>query len=89
MLGSGDEIGPITALLLADNGYGASNPPEWLENLQPQVALLSVALNDQAGRPDDELMDTLVDYTLLRTDQNGWIQLSTDGEQLWVEVVRW
>ena len=27
-------------------------------------------------------------YTLLRTDRNGWIQLSTDGEQLWVEVER-
>jgi hypothetical protein len=27
-------------------------------------------------------------YTLLRTDRNGWIQLSTDGEQLWIEVER-
>ena len=30
----------------------------------------------------------LVGYTLLRTDQNGWIELATDGEQLWVEVER-
>jgi hypothetical protein len=28
-------------------------------------------------------------YTLLRTDRNGWIELSTDGEQMWVEVERW
>jgi hypothetical protein len=26
--------------------------------------------------------------TLLRTDQNGWIELSTDGERMWVEVER-
>ena len=24
--------------------------------------------------------------TLLRTDRNGWITLSTDGTQLWVDV---
>jgi len=25
-------------------------------------------------------------YTLLRTDQNGWIEVSTDGEKMWVET---
>jgi hypothetical protein len=25
-------------------------------------------------------------YTILRTDRSGWIELSTDGEQMWVEV---
>jgi len=87
-LNYGRDIGPVTSLLLADNGYAASNPPDWIENLNPQVVLLSVALTDKDGRPDNELLDSLVDYTLLRTDQNGWIQLSTDGEQLWVEVER-
>jgi hypothetical protein len=27
-------------------------------------------------------------YAVLRTDRNGWIELSTDGEQMWVEVER-
>jgi len=27
-------------------------------------------------------------YNLLRTDRNGWIELATDGEQLWVEVAQ-
>jgi hypothetical protein len=27
-------------------------------------------------------------YTLLRTDRNGWIQISTDGERMWVEAER-
>jgi hypothetical protein len=26
--------------------------------------------------------------TLLRTDRNGWIDLSKDWEQMWVEVER-
>jgi len=87
-LSYGRDIGPVTSLLLADNGYAASNPPEWIENLKPQVMLVSAALNDGGGRPDDELLVTLVDYTLLRIDQNGWIQLGTDGEELWIDVDR-
>jgi beta-lactamase superfamily II metal-dependent hydrolase len=35
-----------------------------------------------------ETLDTLSSYSLLRTDQNGWIQVATDGQQMWVEVRR-
>jgi hypothetical protein len=27
-------------------------------------------------------------YILLRTDRDGWIELATDGEQMWVQVER-
>ena len=33
-----------------------------------------------------EMLQAVQDYTLLRNDRNCWIQLSMDGEQLWVEV---
>ena len=33
-----------------------------------------------------ETLEAVAGYTLLRTDQNGWIELSSDGQQLWVEV---
>ena len=36
----------------------------------------------QAGLP---VLD-LPGYPLLRTDQSGWIEVSTDGKQMWVEV---
>jgi hypothetical protein len=38
----GRQIGPVTALLLADGGYAPSNPPEWIAALR-RVLLLSVA----------------------------------------------
>jgi beta-lactamase superfamily II metal-dependent hydrolase len=84
----GRRIGPVSALLLADQGYAPSNPPEWIAALHPQVLLLSVAGGDQDGRPDRETLEAAQGYTLLRTDQNGWIELTTNGEQLWVEVER-
>ena len=85
-LGYGRGIGPVTALLLADGGYAPSNPPQWIANLRPQVVLLSVAAGNREGLPSPETLQTIQGYTLLRTDQNGWIELTTDGEQLWVEA---
>ena len=38
--------------------------------------------------PSLETLQVLEGYTLLRTDENGWIELTTDGEQMWVEVER-
>ncbi|MBN2502972.1 MAG: ComEC/Rec2 family competence protein [Anaerolineales bacterium] len=84
----GKEIGPVTALLLADNGYAPLNPPQWIANLNPGVVLLSVEAGDYDGLPSPETLETVAAYNLLRTDQNGWLHLSTDGEQLWVEVER-
>ena len=86
-------LSTVTALLLADSGYAPANPPQWIEVLHPEVlhpevVLLSVAPGDREGRPSPETLETLQGYTLLRTDRNGWIELSTDGEQMWVEVER-
>jgi beta-lactamase superfamily II metal-dependent hydrolase len=84
----GEGIGRVTILLLADNGYAPLNPPEWIANLNPRLVLLSVAAGDQDGLPDKEVLETLRDTTLLRTDQNGWVHFTTDGRQMWVEVER-
>ncbi|MBW8012141.1 MAG: DUF4131 domain-containing protein [Chloroflexi bacterium] len=87
-LGMGRDIGRVTALLLADNGFAPINPPEWIANLNPRLVLLSVAAGDYSGLPSPETLAALDGYTLLSTDQNGWINLSTDGKQMWVEVER-
>jgi hypothetical protein len=33
-----------------------------------------------------QVLEALQGYTLLRTSRNGWIELTMDGEQMWVEV---
>jgi hypothetical protein len=47
---------------------------------------LSLSVGDRDGRLDGPLLAATEGYTLLRTDQNGWIELTTDGEQMWVGV---
>jgi competence protein ComEC len=87
-LRNGASIGPVNVLLLADSGYAASNPPEWLANLNPELVLLSVDAADEFGMPDSEVLESVKDYDLLRTDRNGWIDITTDGSQMWVNVER-
>jgi beta-lactamase superfamily II metal-dependent hydrolase len=79
---------PVEALLLAENGLAALNPPEWIGKLRPQVVLLSASADDPRSQPDPETLQAVEGYTLLRTDHNGWIVLSTDGERMWVEAER-
>jgi competence protein ComEC len=62
--------------------------PEWIANLNPELVLLSVDPADENGMPDSEVLESVKDFELLRTDQNGWIEITTDGTQMWVNVER-
>ena len=84
----GNAIGKVDVLLLAESGYAPGNPPDIFENLNPQLVILSVAAGDLDGLPSQETLDALEGYSLLRTDRNGWIDVSTDGTGMWVSVER-
>jgi beta-lactamase superfamily II metal-dependent hydrolase len=77
---------PVLALLLASSSAAGLTPPEWLQAWNPQLVLLSVGAGGRRARPAPEVLQALQGYTLLRTDQNRWVELSTDREQMWVEV---
>jgi competence protein ComEC len=82
------EIDKVDVLLLADSGYAPSNPPDILENLKPQLVVLSVEAGDKDGLPSQEVLDSLDGYSLLRTDRSGWITVTTDGDTMRVDVER-
>jgi competence protein ComEC len=84
----GKEIGAVDVLLLADSGYAPLNEAGWLANLEPQVFILSVSAADPFGLPDESVLALTAGRTLLRTDRNGWIEVTTDGLDFWVEVER-
>jgi len=84
----GKKIDPVDVLLLADSGYAASNPKDWIVSLNPQLIVLSVAAGDPDGLPSAETLDAAGGYSLLRTDRSGWITVTTDGNEMQVEVER-
>jgi competence protein ComEC len=87
-LGFGEEVGEVNLLLLADAGYALLNPPEWIDFLNPQLTVISVAAADLRGMPPLETLEALGERALLRTDANGWIEILSDGAQMWVNVQR-
>jgi competence protein ComEC len=84
----GAKFDPVDILLLADSGYAASNPKEWIVGLNPQLIVLSVGAGDPDGLPSSATLDAAGGYSLLRTDRNGWITVTTDGNEMQVEVER-
>jgi competence protein ComEC len=82
-LQNGKTVGPVTVLLLSQSGYAPLTPPKWIQNLNPQLVVISVAAGDQTGLPDQTTLDALTGYSLLRTDRNGWIEVTTDSRQMW------
>jgi len=85
-LDNGKEIGQVSLLLLSESGYAPLSPPEWILNLNPQSIVLNVAAGDKDGLPDEETLETIEDFPLFRTDQNGWIEAITDGRQVWFRI---
>jgi beta-lactamase superfamily II metal-dependent hydrolase len=82
-LENGAAVGHITVLLLSQGGYAPLTPPEWVNNLHPQLVVISVAPADKDSLPSSETLETLDGYQAPRTDQNGWIEVMTDGSRLW------
>jgi len=85
-LQNGRTVGPVTVLLLSQGGYAPLTPPEWIRNLNPGLIVISVAAGDQNGLPDQDTLNALNGYSVLRTDRNGWIEVTTDGSRMWTVV---
>lgn len=82
----GLDIGHVSLYMLADCGYLGSNPSSWIRNLNPRLGILNVAPDDPRGLPSPRLLEHMAGYSLLRTDVHGWIEITTDGRQMWIDV---
>lgn len=79
-----------TVLKVGHHGAGSSSP-EFLEAVSPQVAIISVGLNNPFGHPSPEVMARLrekVGQNLFLTSRDGTVEFITDGQKLWVKRER-
>jgi competence protein ComEC len=78
-----------TVLKVAHHGSETSTTPEFLAAVNPCLAVISVGDNP-FGHPGDEVVKRLEQRlgseNILRTDEEGTIELITDGQRLWVKT---
>lgn len=83
---------PLAATVLKSPHHGAktSSSVPFLEAVDPQIVVISVGADNRFGHPSPEVLERYAErgVTVLRTDERGTIEFSTDGERLWVETVR-
>ena len=81
-----------TVLKVAHHGSDTSTTPEFLAVVKPQLAVISVGVDNRFGHPSDEVIERLEKIlgleNIYRTDEHGTIEFTTDGEKLWVKTER-
>ena len=79
-----------TVLKVAHHGSDTSTTREFLAVANPQIAVISVGAGNSHGHPSPEVMERLTEIVgedkIYLTSEQGTIELTTDGERLWIEV---
>jgi competence protein ComEC len=84
LIRSGTDL-QATVLKVGHHGSNSSSSPEFLARVQPAIDVIEVGASNHFGHPTQTVLDRLSGDAVLRTDEDGDVTVSTDGERLWVE----
>jgi competence protein ComEC len=87
LLSEGEDL-RSTVLKVPHHGAANATSASLLAAVDPAVAVISVGADNTYGQPSPQVLGRLADSQVYRTDLNGRVKLSTDGEHLWVELDR-
>ncbi len=73
-------------LKVAHHGSGGGTSAAFLAAVQPQLAVIQVGADNRFGHPHPDTLTRLAPAQVLRTDQDGRIEVTSDGRRLWVEA---
>lgn len=81
---------PLQAAVLKVSHHGGrgGTSAEFLEAVDPQIALISVGKDNRFGHPSEEVLQRLgaIGAQVWRTDEQGTIEVITDGQRIWVKA---
>lgn len=90
LINSGEDI-DVDVLKVSHHGSRTSTSALFLEKTSPSIVTISVSAHNKYGHPTKETLDRLTavpGITIFRTDQNGRIEVDTDGNSLTVKTQR-
>jgi competence protein ComEC len=88
-LGEGTPPAPLRVLKVPHHGSLTSSSPEFLQAIQPRIAVFSAGRANHFGHPAPQVLQRYRDIgaAIFRTDQDGAITLDTDGHSIDVETL--
>lgn len=89
LLVSDDKLEAVDILKVAHHGSKNSTTEEFLDLVQPKIALISSGRENSYGHPHEETIERLENagVTVYNTQETGAVTLWTDGRRMRVEVV--
>lgn len=79
----------IDVLKVGHHGSNTSTSEYFLNQTLPEIAIVSVGQNNSYNLPKDNILNRLseIGATIYRTDNDGTIQITSDGTQNWVTKI--
>ncbi len=75
-------------LKVGHHGSASSTGAPFVAAVQPRLALIGVGAGNRFGHPSPEVLARLASVPVLRTDQNGDIEILSDGREIWLVTGR-
>jgi competence protein ComEC len=87
LMSSGQPV-QCPALKVSHHGSAGATSEAFVAAVAPQVAIIQVGADNRYGHPAPELMKRLSSARIYRTDQDGTIEVTSDGQRLWLRTER-
>lgn len=79
---------PADVIKVPHHGSRASAQDNFLSEVSPSIAVISVGRDNSFGHPSPETLEKLADIKIFRTDQDGAVKIVEKGEDLLVKTCR-
>ena len=76
----------IDVLKVGHHGSRTSSGEKFITEINPKYSVISVGKNNRYGHPNKEVLDTLNDSKIYRTDQDGSIMFKIKNNKLKIET---
>jgi len=76
----------IDVLKVGHHGSKTSSSEEFINDINPKYSVISVGKNNRYGHPNKEVLNTLENSKIYRTDQDGSIMFKIKNNRLKVET---
>ena len=81
------ELEAVELLKVAHHGSRYSTSEGFIEQVRPEIGVISVGERNRFGHPTQAVLDRLAEVgtEVMRTDKDGMVRIVSDGEKTWVE----